>query len=212
MNRNRASQMPIREAARGWIYALPPGKVFHISELYQFLERTMPALCEARGDAALGPQYKNDARWAVKDVATEGGIEPMGTRGEYHRSTARPLRKVHTSVTRTMADPATTLPALLKAWEDGTIRVGSSRVLLDLIVHHFKEGATAEQIQHSFPSLTLREVYGTIYYYLEHTEEVETYLENRERQAEDIERTVRSAQGAASLQRRLQDRRARLPE
>ena len=109
-----------------------------------------------------------------------------------------------------MADLATTLPALLKAWEDGTIRVGSSRVLLDLVVHHFKQGATAEQIQHSFPSLTLREVYGAIYYYLEHTEEVETYLADQERQAEEIERMVRSTQDTTSLQKRLEERRARL--
>jgi uncharacterized protein (DUF433 family) len=109
-----------------------------------------------------------------------------------------------------MADLATTLPALLKAWEDGTIRVGSSRVLLDLVVHHFKQGATAEQVQHSFPSLTLREVYGAIYYYLEHTEEVETYLADQERQAEEVERMVRSAQDTTSVQKRLEERRARL--
>jgi uncharacterized protein (DUF433 family) len=109
-----------------------------------------------------------------------------------------------------MADLATTLPALLKAWEDGTIRVGSSRVLLDLVVHHFKQGATAEQVQHSFPSLTLREVYGAIYYYLEHTEEVETYLADQERQAEEIERMVRGTQDTTSMQKRLEERRARL--
>jgi len=110
---------------------------------------------------------------------------------------------------RSMAELATTLPALLKAWEDGTIRVGSSRVLLDLVVHHFKQGATAEQIQHSFPSLTLREVYGAIYYYLEHTEELEMYLADQERQAKEIELRVRSAQVSSSLQKRLEERRAR---
>ncbi|MCZ7405167.1 MAG: hypothetical protein O8C67_09590, partial [Candidatus Methanoperedens sp.] len=45
----------------------------------------------------------------------------------------------------------------------------------------------AEQIQHSFPSLTLRDVYGAIFYYLERTEEVETYLASQEKQAEEIE-------------------------
>lgn len=109
-----------------------------------------------------------------------------------------------------MANVATTLPALLKAWDDGTIRVGSSRVLFELVVQHFKQGATAEQIQHSFPSLTLREVYGAIYYYLEHTEEVEDYLVRQEAQAEEAERTVRDAQVETSLQKRLEERRARL--
>ena len=83
-------------------------------------------------------------------------------------------------------------------------------MLLDLVVHHFKQGATAEQVQHSFPSLTLREVYGAIYYYLEHTEEVETYLADQERQAEEMERMVRSTQDTTSMQKRLEERRARL--
>ncbi len=109
-----------------------------------------------------------------------------------------------------MADLGTNLPAPLKAWDDGTIRVGSSRVLLDLVVHHFKLGATAEQIQHSFPSLTLRDVYGAIFYYLERTAEVEKYLSSQEKQAEEIEFVVRTAQGADRLQRRLKERRVRL--
>jgi len=108
-----------------------------------------------------------------------------------------------------MANLATTLPALITAWEDGSIRVGSSRVLLELVVHHFKQGATAEQIQHSFPSLTLRDVYGAIYYYLEHADEVEEYLAGQERKADEVECTVRSAQAATSLQKRLEERRAR---
>jgi len=82
-------------------------------------------------------------------------------------------------------------------------------VLLELVVYHFKQGATAEQIQHSFPSLTLREVYGAIYYYLEQPEEVEEYLAGQERQAEEVERTVRGNQVATSLQKRLEERHAR---
>ncbi len=109
-----------------------------------------------------------------------------------------------------MANLAGTLPAPLNAWEDGTIRVGSSRVLLDLVVYHFKQGATAEQIQHSFPSVNLRDVYGAVFYYLEHTEEVETYLANQETQAEEIEGTLRSTQGPTCVQKRLEERRVRM--
>jgi len=109
-----------------------------------------------------------------------------------------------------MEELATSLPVPLKVWDDGTIRVASSRVLLDLVVHHFKQGATAEQIQHSFPSLTLRDVYGAIFYYLEHTEKVEAYLSEQERQAEEMERVVRRAQSATSPQKRLEERRAHL--
>ncbi len=108
-----------------------------------------------------------------------------------------------------MGEFVATLPAPLNAWEDGTIRVGSSRVLLDLVVHHFKQGATAEQIQHSFPSVTLRDIHGAIFYYLEHTEEVETYLANQDTQAEEIEQTLRNTQGSTCVQKRLEERRAR---
>ena len=109
---------------------------------------------------------------------------------------------------QSMAELATSLPAPLKAWEDGTIRVGSTRVLLDLVVHHFKQGAAAEQIQHSFPTLSLRDIYGALFYYLERTEEVETYLAGQERQGDRIEQEFRNLQGASFLQRRLEERRA----
>lgn len=118
-------------------------------------------------------------------------------------------KSINHVIMQSMAELATTLPAPLTAWEDGTIRVGSSRVLFDLVVHHFKQGATAEQIQHSFPSLTLRDVYGSLFYYLEHTEEVEAYLAKQELQADEIERAVRNVQGPSFLQRRLEERRAR---
>lgn len=107
-----------------------------------------------------------------------------------------------------MTTLASSLPALLTAWRDGTIRVGSSRVLLDLVVYQFKQGATAEQVQHSFPSLTLREVYGAIYYYLQHTDQVEAYLADQEREADEIETAVRANRSSGSLQERLTERRA----
>jgi len=106
-----------------------------------------------------------------------------------------------------MANLAVTLPAPLKSWEDGTIRVGCSRLLLDLVVHHFKEGATAEQIQHSFPSVSLHDIYGAIFYYLEHSEEIEKYLASRETEAHEIERRLRNMQEPTSLQKRLEERR-----
>jgi uncharacterized protein (DUF433 family) len=106
-----------------------------------------------------------------------------------------------------MAELATSLLAPLTAWKDGSIRVGSTRVLLDLVVHHFKQGATAEQIQHSFPVLSLHDIYGALFYYLERTEEVEVYLAERERQADEIEQEFRDLQGPSLLQRRLEARR-----
>lgn len=64
--------------------------------------------------------------------------------------------------------------------EHGTIRIKGSRVSLESIVHHFKLGATAEQIVQSFPSLSLGEVYSNIAYYLTHRQDFEEYLQQQE--------------------------------
>ncbi|SPE24763.1 conserved hypothetical protein [Acidobacteriia bacterium SbA2] len=77
-------------------------------------------------------------------------------------------------------------PPPLKFWVDGTIRVGSSEVRVDLVLQHYKQGATAEQIRQHCPSLALGDIYRAIIYYLEHVEGIEGYLaEQEERQAEE---------------------------
>lgn len=95
----------------------------------------------------------------------------------------------------------------LTVWEDGSIRVVGSRVTLDSIVHEFKLGATAEQVLHSFPSVTLREVYGAIFYYLNNTEAVEEYLRQRERCAEETRLFIESRLDTRSLRERILARR-----
>jgi len=83
-----------------------------------------------------------------------------------------------------------TLPLVVT--EQGTIRIKGSRVSLDSIVHHFKLGATAEQIVQSFPSLSLSDVYSSIAYYLTHRQEVETYLEEQKVAADNLQNQLES--------------------
>jgi uncharacterized protein (DUF433 family) len=71
--------------------------------------------------------------------------------------------------------------------EHGTIRIKGSRVSLDSIIHHFKLGATAEQIVQSFPSLSLGDVYSSIAYYLTHRQEIEEYLQEQETAADALQ-------------------------
>jgi hypothetical protein len=40
----------------------------------------------------------------------------------------------------------------------------------------------------AYPTLTLMEVYGVIAYYLRHTGEIDAYIAERERQADEIQR------------------------
>ena len=108
-----------------------------------------------------------------------------------------------------MATLDTTQIAPLASWEDGSIRIGSSRVTLDTVVHEFKRGATAEQIQDDFPTLSLREIYGAISYYLEHEEQVEAYLRKRDQEADQIRREIEDRPRADALRRRIRERHAR---
>lgn len=111
-----------------------------------------------------------------------------------------------------MASLDTTLTAPLTLTEDGTIRITGSRVTLDSVVYAFKDGATAEQIHYSFPSLTLRQIYGAISYYLEHTPEVEDYLRQQEQVAEEVRREIESRQDNTALIERIRGRYAKMRE
>jgi uncharacterized protein (DUF433 family) len=89
-----------------------------------------------------------------------------------------------------------TITMPLVVTEQGIIRIKGSRVSLDSIVHHFKLGATAEQIVQSFPSLSLGEIYSSIAYYLTHRQEIEEYLEQQETApSQDISSTTVATRG-----------------
>ena len=68
----------------------------------------------------------------------------------------------------------------------GVYRVGGSRVTLDLVVHAFNRGATAEEIMQEFPTLQLPDVYQVIGYYLKHSAELTEYFEKREPDQEQL--------------------------
>ena len=70
--------------------------------------------------------------------------------------------------------------------------IKGSRVSLDSIVHHFKLGATAEQIVQSYVSLSLGDVYASIAYYLTHRLEIEAYLEQQEAGADNPQEQLES--------------------
>ena len=63
---------------------------------------------------------------------------------------------------------------------------------MDSIIHHFKLGATAEQIVQSFPSLKLGDVYSSIAYYLTHRHEMEEYLEEQTVAADNLQGELES--------------------
>ena len=90
----------------------------------------------------------------------------------------------------TTLETTQTLP--LRVTDDGTVRVASTRVSLDSVVHHYKLGASAEQIAQKFPALDLADVYAAIAYYLNHVHEVEDYLRRQEVEGDEVQKTIAS--------------------
>jgi uncharacterized protein (DUF433 family) len=85
-------------------------------------------------------------------------------------------------------------PVPLRQDEHGAIRVGDSRVLLELVIEAHQQGAIPETIVQWFESLRLADVYAVISYYLNHQSEVDAYLDKREGQAEEIRRKIEANQ------------------
>jgi uncharacterized protein (DUF433 family) len=94
-------------------------------------------------------------------------------------------------------------PAPLKTNADGVVRVGNTRVTLDTVIAVFKQGTTAEEIVYRYPSLRLADVYATIGFYLNHQQEVETYLQQRQQQAQEIRKMNQARFDPQGLRDRL---------
>jgi hypothetical protein len=89
------------------------------------------------------------------------------------------------------------------------IRVGDSQALLELVVRAFEDAETAEGIAQRYPSAGLPAVYAAITYFLNHVDQVQEYLADRERQAGEIRSRIETRQGdQAGIRARLLCRRS----
>jgi len=70
---------------------------------------------------------------------------------------------------------------------DGGYYVDGTRIGLDVVIHDFRNGRTAEAIQDAYPSIRpLAKIYGAIAFILEHPREIETYLREQDRKYEEF--------------------------
>ncbi len=83
-------------------------------------------------------------------------------------------------------------PVPLHMDQDGTVRIGNSRVLLDLVIRAYQRGTAPEKIVQSFPTLELADVYAVVSYYLHHRDEVHEYLERRDTEANELRKEIES--------------------
>ena len=105
-----------------------------------------------------------------------------------------------------MNDLPTTQTVPLTRGQDGVWRVTGSRVTLDSVVRQFKSGATAEQIQEDFPSLTLSDIYSLISYFLQHPRAVEDYLREQTAAAQEVRHELEFCIPTGDLRARLRQR------
>ncbi len=89
-------------------------------------------------------------------------------------------------------------PPPLREDASGALRVGKSRVLLELVIRAFQDGATPETIVQRYSTLALVDVYSVIAYYLRHRGEVEEYLAQREQKAQEVRQRIERRQGDLS--------------
>lgn len=94
--------------------------------------------------------------------------------------------------------------------ENGDLRVGGTRVLLDLVINAHKDGARPEEIVRRYDVLRLSDVYAAISYYLEHTNEIDAYMRQRDAEAEVLRCEIEANQpDRAELKAKLLARQAR---
>ena len=91
----------------------------------------------------------------------------------------------------------TTQKVPLTFWEDGSIRLKGTRLLLDMIVGAHQRGDCPEEIFEAFPSskYTVADIYAVIAYYLTHKPEIDKYLAKQENDAREIREKIESMPG-----------------
>ncbi|MEM7807589.1 MAG: DUF433 domain-containing protein [Planctomycetota bacterium] len=87
--------------------------------------------------------------------------------------------------------------------EQGVLRVGESRLMVDLIVEDFHRGLSPGAICRNYQGLTLEQVYGVIAHYLAHRDEIDGYLEQRKVEADRVRGAIESARPKSSAVERL---------
>ena len=86
----------------------------------------------------------------------------------------------------------------LRVDQGDVIRIGNSRIALDLIVEQYENGMTPEELVRAYDALALSDVYAAIAYYLRHREEVRAYLDRRQHEAAALRSKIDAARPVIS--------------
>ncbi len=97
----------------------------------------------------------------------------------------------------------------LRVDEGGVVRIGKSRISLDLVVEQYENGTTPEDIVRAYDTLELADVHAVVAYYLRHKVEVLAYLKKRGEEAAAMQARIETEHprvGRADLLARLSAR------
>ena len=97
----------------------------------------------------------------------------------------------------------------LRVDDGGVVRVGKSRISFDVVVEQYENGMTPEEMVRAYDTLVLADVHSAIGYYLRHTDEVRSYLHQRQIEAESL-RTMIEAERTPIARQELLTRRGTL--
>lgn len=97
----------------------------------------------------------------------------------------------------------------LRVDETGTVRVGGTRVILDLVIRAYKRGQRPEAIVRAYDTLKLADVYAVIAYYLDHQDEIDAYLAVREKEARQLRKKIETELTPPEIRERILAARAR---
>ena len=98
-------------------------------------------------------------------------------------------------------------PPPLRVDEGGAVRVGNTRISLDLVVEQYENGMTPDDMVRAYDTLVLADVYAVIAYYLRHRDEVRVYLKRRTEEAEALRAKIEAERPRVSREELLARRR-----
>ena len=102
-----------------------------------------------------------------------------------------------------MSQDIFTIPIPLHTDQQGTMRIGQTRVTLDSVVAAFHTGSSAEEIVQQYSTLDLGDVYAVLGYYLRNRDSLDAYLHQRQTKAEAIRDTLMEKHQLTGIRERL---------
>lgn len=100
------------------------------------------------------------------------------------------------------------LPVHVEA--NGAVRVGDTRVTLEVVLTAFEQGETPEQVVHAYPSLQLGDVCMLYAYYCKNRELFCQYLEHSRAEEQNIRQKIEAEYPTISVRQRLKSKRDRV--